>query len=198
MSALVKQSQTIPAQDLLAEHKSHSVTELSPPRAVYDRWSFYSQNSRTHFCSSLKLQFDPRMFFPDLKVKWRSVWELLFVQKGLPKFRPNRIHKGLSNIKLKLLSLEILDNRINWHAERTRTASVHRWQQTLGSPERRTDEDIAPHHHCCRIPLGWSCLDVRCEPLSWAAPRRAGRAWILGQDLGLVRYSSTCCQLAWG
>jgi len=70
MSVLVKPNQTTPARDLLAEHNPHTVTELSPPTAVYDRWSCYSQNSWTHFCSSLKLWFDPRiMFLPDLKVK---------------------------------------------------------------------------------------------------------------------------------
>lgn len=119
-------------------------------------------------------------------------------RKGCPSSSPNRIHQGFSNIKLKLLSLEILYNRINWHTERTRIASVHRWQQTLWPPERGTDEDIALYHHWCQIPLGWFCCDVCREPLSWAAPCRAVRAWILGQDLGLVCYSLMCCLLAWG
>lgn len=167
MSALIKPNQTVLAQDL-------SQQNINPTRSL--SWVLLELRTtggvlihKIHghiFAAASNFGLTQDCFFQTRRSSEDLCENSSLYRRGWPSSAPNRTHKGLSNIELKLFSLEILHKRVNRHAERAH--AVFCVQTTANLTIARTDEDTAPRR--CRIPRERFRLDVHRKPLSWAAP----------------------------
>lgn len=125
MSALIKPNQTISAQDL-------SQQNINPTRSP--SWVLLElcmtggvliHKIHGHiFAAASNFGLTQECFFQTRRLSEDLCENSSLYRRGCPSSAPNRIHKGLSNIKLKLFSLEILHKRVNWHAECAHTLSL--------------------------------------------------------------------------